>query len=630
MRKVTLNKIELTNFKGFAQAEKFFGTNERISAENGQGKTTLRDAWFWLLGFNVTDVIPCHNNKEIPNLEIKVCAEITIGDNGGECSYILCRTQKELWKTNRDAGIEEKVNNESAYFIDGTPFTLRAYKEKIAELFAVPYEKLQMLCQKEYFNTDNGEKWKWTNRRKELFEIGKVDELLLDLVNKECYCLIAGDIKKKYTTTEIKKAIRKELSGYSAEKDKNAILIADKQNELAKYAAYDFAALEAEKATLESQITDAMLAGSKKVQNERLLALQDEQSQITQKVYSIRAENARQTGDLQNKISYLSGELSTTQRRAESLKADMATAQSAVENLEAETDALSKKEWNGETTCPTCGQPLLAERVEESKQLFEKEKAAKLETFSKNIDERFEFLTTAKKQLSEYRTAYAAMRDQKTAYEQELAKLDISEQMKPLNDRLAEIAKEIAAITAEDRAEHDVSAVIEPLKRRVAEINSILGYKRLIADMTARIEALKALNKEFTDKEMTAKEKVRQLDDYVREQVQLVTDVINSKFGNGVSFSLFSDLYAGSEHEIKEECICVLRGKTYTEMSYGERFFADLEVTKSLQEQYGVNLPIFLDNAECYTGDFTAEQQLISLYAKKGDYLPGVKIEVIL
>lgn len=630
MRRVTLNKIELANFKGFAKAEKLFGATETISAENGQGKTTLRDAWFWLLGFNVTDVIPCHDNKEIPNLEIRVCAEITIYDNGDECSYVLCRTQKELWKTNRDTGIEEKVNNESAYSIDGTPFTLRAYKEKIADLFSVPYEKLQMLCQKEYFNTDNGEKWKWTNRRKELFEIGKVDELLLHLVDKECYCLIAGDIKKKYTTTEIKKAIRKELSGYSSEKDKNAILIADKQNELARYAAYDFAALEAEKASLEIQITDAMLAGSKKVQNERLLALQNEQTDITQKVYSIRVEHARQTGELQSKISLLSGEFATTQRRAESLKSEMASAQAAVEKLEGFIEDLSKKEWSGETTCPTCGQSLPAERIEESKSLFEKEKAANLETYSKNIDERFEFLGTAKKQLSEYRTAYASMRDQKTAYEQELAKFDVSEQLKPLNDRLSEISAEIAAITAEDKAERDVSAVVEPLKRRIAEINSILGYKRLISDMTARIEALKAMNKELTDKEMAAKEKVRQLDEYVREQVQLVTDVINGKFKNGVSFSLFSDLYAGSEHEIKEECICVLRGKTYTEMSYGERFFADLEVTKSLQEQYGVNLPIFLDNAECYTGDFNAEQQLISLYAKKGEYLPGVKIEVIL
>lgn len=630
MRKVVLNKIELANFKGFAQAEHFFGAVENISAENGQGKTTFRDAWFWLLGFNVNDVIPCIDNKEIAKLEIKVCADVTIIDGAVESGYILTRSQKELWKTNRDTGVEEKVNNESAYFIDNTPFTLRSYKDKLAELFGVPYEKLQMLCQKEYFNTDNGEKWKWSNRRKELFELGKVDEILLHLVESEKYSLIAGDIKKKYTTTEIKKAVRKELSGYSTEKDRNAILIADKQNELAKYAAYDFAALEAEKASIESQITDAMMSSAKKVQNEQLLVLQEKQSELTSKVYSIRAEHARKTGDLQTKISYLTGEMATTQRRAESLKNDMLRVQSEIEALETESDTLSKKEWNGETVCPTCGQPLPEERVAESKKLFESEKAKRLDTISKNIDERFEFLTASKKQLAEYRTAYAAMRDQKTAYESELKSLDITEQLKPLNDNLAEVSAQMEAITKQEKAKTDVSAIVEPLKRRVSEINSLLGYKRLISDMNARIETLKELNKEITDREMTAKEKVRQIDEYVREQVKLVTEVINGIFKNGVSFSLFTDLYAGSEHEIKEECICVLRGKTYSEMSYGERFYADLEVTKSLQEQYGVSLPIFLDNAECFTGDVAAEQQLILLYAKKGEYLPGVKIEVIL
>ena len=59
--KIVLNSIELQNFKGFAKASKFFGGEQEIvAAENGQGKTTLRDAWFWLLGFNVNDIIATH------------------------------------------------------------------------------------------------------------------------------------------------------------------------------------------------------------------------------------------------------------------------------------------------------------------------------------------------------------------------------------------------------------------------------------------------------------------------------------------------------------------------------------------------------------------------------------------
>lgn len=631
--KIVLNSIELQNFKGFAKASKFFGSEqETIAAENGQGKTTLRDAWFWLLGFNVNDIIPSRDNKEIPNLDIVVTAEVSITDTTGECKYTFSREQKEVRKTNKDTGIEEKVNNESSYFIDGTPFTLRNYKEKIAELFGVPYDKLQMLSQKEYFNTDNGEKWKWVNRRKELFELCKVDELLADMVNDERYSLIAGDIRKKYSTTEIKKAIAKELKGYAADKERNTILISDKQNEIAKYNGIDFVALETEKAGIESQITDAMVANAKTVVNEKLAKWQEGKAILTEQIFRIRAEDAHTRGELEAKISALNAELTKTQSRAESLKADMASAQSSVKSLEEEVAKLTASEWKGDTICPTCKQTLPAEVVEESKRNFEADRQSKIKSASELIDSKLDFLLTAKDTLAEYRETYANLRSQKTAYENQIAEIKTADKLAPLEEQLQEINAQIGACKAADAEANkkDVSAVVEPLKRRVSEINSLLGYKKIIAEFASRVDQLKELNRELTDREMTAKTKVRQLDEYVKEQVKTVTSTINSIFHNGVSFSLFSDLYAGSEHEIKEECICVLNGKTYNEMSYGERFFADLEVTKALQAQYGVSLPIFLDNAECFTGEVEAEQQLILLYAKKGALLDGIKIEVIL
>ena len=128
---------------------------------------------------------------------------------------------------------------------------------------------------------------------------------------------------------------------------------------------------------------------------------------------------------------------------------------------------------------------------------------------------------------------------------------------------------------------------------------------------------------------MLCKQKNRQLDAYVQAQVRLVTDIVNSKFSNGVSFSLFNELYANSEHEVSEECVCMLNGKTYDEMSYGERFIADLEVTKALQKENGVNLPLFLDNAECVTRDYAAEQQLIELFACRDKHIDAIKIETL-
>ena len=631
MNKIVLEKIELANFKGFAKADKCFDRDDEvIRAENGQGKTTLRDAWFWVLGFNVSDVIPCRDNKEIPNLEISVSCEISVSDGVSDCRYVLSRTQKEIRKTNKDTGAEEKVSNESAYFIDATPFTLRTYKDKIAEIFGVPYDKLQMLCQKEFFNTDNGEKWKWSNRRKELFELCKVDELLADMLDRDCYALIAPDIRKKYSTTEIKKAVRKELAGYATEKERNAVLIADKQNEMAKYNAIDYDALETEKAELESRITDIMVSGAKKAENEEIVKLQSEKAELTANLYKVQAECAHEVGELDSKITFLTGELMSIQSKAETLKNDMKSAQSLVEKLEADIATLEASKWSGETVCPTCGQPLPAGTVEESKKRFEQDRTQKIETYGKNIDEKLAFLASGKAQLENFRETYRNLVSQKTEYEAQRKAVDVEGKTAEIKSRISVIASRISDISNMDRQANDVTEIVTPLRRRVSEINSTLGYRKIVSDFAARVEQLKENNRELTDKEMVAKTKVRQIDEYVREQVKLVTDVINGKFGNGIEFSLFTDLYAGSEHEIKEECICVFNGKTYSEMSYGERFFADFEVTKVLQNEYGVSLPVFLDNAECFTGNVSGEQQKIKLYAAKGEYLAGVKIEVIL
>lgn len=631
--KIKLNRLTLTNFKGFAKADKFFSDREEIAAENGQGKTTLRDAWFWLLGFNVNDVIPCKDNKEIPNLEIKVEAEISITTSTGEFTYNLTRVQKELRKTNKDTGIEEKVNNESTYFIDGVPFILKTYKDKIAELFCVPYEKLQMLCVKEYFNTDNGEKWKWAHRRKELFDICHVDTVLAEMTSKECYSLIAPDLAKRLSTTDIKKAIKRELSGYATEKERNAVLIADKQNEMAKYGSYDFAALEEEKAYLETKLTQLTLQAAKgdSNSNEELNTLQQQKSELQTKLFSLRAAVAHDKSDLDTKITFVLGEMRKIQTKGEQLKQEMQAAKTLVQKLEAENDKLEISTWSGSTVCPTCGQPIPQDRIEASRAAFEKDRTERIAANSKTIDEQIDYLSGAKTALTELRDTYATLSSQCDAYKAELAeKSKPNKEIADLSEQIAKIEELIKGITAEERKETDISDIIAPIKQRISELTTLISYKKIVADFAARVEQLKALNRDITDKEMLAKTKVKQIDDYVREQVKLVTDVVNSKFGNGVSFSLFSELYAGSEHDIKEECVCMLHGKTYSEMSYGERYYADLVVTEALQTEYGVNLPIFLDNAECYTGEVKSDRQLIMLYAKKGVFLDGVKIEVIL
>ncbi len=627
MSKVLVKSIDLTNFKGFAKLHKDFDkTKETIMAENGQGKTTLKDAFFWVLGFNhIGNVIPSKDNKEIPNLEIK--ATLILDIDGVE--YVLDRTQREVWKTNKDTGVDEKMNNESIYSMDGIEYIYKNYKAKIGELFGVDYEKLLMLSEKEFFNS-NTTKWGWAERRRTLFELCDINNILKDLVENEEYSLIKEDVRKGYSTTEIKKSIAKEQKGYKEEKERNLILVSDKQNDLSKYNSVDFESIDREKTEIENKITELSLQSAKQKVNSAIAELEKEKSDKEIALSRLKVEDIHSKSDIENKSSLIQSELKKLSSRAEDVKEDIRIEKVRVESYEKQKTDAENSQWNGSLICPTCKQPLPETMIETAKSNFELEKTNKLNKLEEQIKNSKSFIDSSEKQLDQMRENYKILRGQYDDYQVELTNFVGNPNIAIIESEIESIKSQINNILKESQVDKPNDVLIDEYKDKLKVLNEQLSFRKIIQLTTDKIEELRNRNLELTDKEMLCKTKIKQLDAYIQAQVKLVTDIVNSKFENGVSFSLFNELYANSEHEVSEECICVLNGKTYDEMSYGEKFIADLEVTKTLQREHKVNIPLFLDNAECVTRDYFAEQQLIELFASRNKFIDGIKIETIL
>lgn len=88
--------------------------------------------------------------------------------------------------------------------------------------------------------------------------------------------------------------------------------------------------------------------------------------------------------------------------------------------------------------------------------------------------------------------------------------------------------------------------------------------------------------------------------------------------------------YIRTEKVVLKKIVFVFIIKRYSALSAGEKNIANLEVIKVLQDYYGVNLPIFSDNAESITIKYDMPSQIIELYAQKGKTLDNVvKIEDI-
>ena len=116
----------------------------------------------------------------------------------------------------------------------------------------------------------------------------------------------------------------------------------------------------------------------------------------------------------------------------------------------------------------------------------------------------------------------------------------------------------------------------------------------------------------------------------MKQETDIIVDTVNDKFKNGVSWALYKEIYKNGEGGIEEDCVCMYNNKRYSALSNGEKNIANLEVVKTLQEYFGVNLPIFSDNAESITIPYNVDNQVVELFARKGAKLENVvKIENI-
>ena len=289
-----------------------------------------------------------------------------------------------------------------------------------------------------------------------------------------------------------------------------------------------------------------------------------------------------------------------------------------------ELNNIEKTEFNSDLKCSLCGQALPQDKVANAKNEFEKEKSNKIIKYSELINKNNELINTKNIEIAEQRENYKIKLEEYNKLKAEFETMENVEDVGlGLSERIESLKKEIASISSTN-IEKPLENEMRALQDKIKELNNAIVYERVINESKERVKELKQENIELADKVALCERKEKALEDYIREQVSLVNNTINNKFSNGVSFTLFNELYKGGEGGLEETCICMYNGKVYSSMSTGERYLADLEVVKTLQKEFKVNLPIFCDNAECFTKEYEADQQIIEMYAEKGKKLDGV------
>lgn len=112
------------------------------------------------------------------------------------------------------------------------------------------------------------------------------------------------------------------------------------------------------------------------------------------------------------------------------------------------------------------------------------------------------------------------------------------------------------------------------------------------------------------------------LDEFTRKKVSYLEESINSKF-ELVKFKLFNILKNGG---LEEVCEATYNGIEYgTSLNTGARINCDLDIIDTLSKEFGLSVPVFVDNTESVNDLHPINSQMIELRVTKNKNL---KVEV--
>lgn len=615
MKRITLLSMDIQNFKGCTGRTIDFTDKTKICGANATGKTTIFDAFTFLLfnrdslGSSDFDIRPLDaDGKMIDNIEISVKARISVDDE----EFELKKVQKQKWVKKRGTDSREFQGNINEFEINGYPKSQKEFKEFISKI--VDEDVFNLITNPAAFNS-----LPWKKQRETLMKfVGDfTDEQIAGTFGERYATLIpelriasTDDILKKYT--KAKSLLNKTMVELPARIDE-----VSKQLVIA-----DVGALEVEKAAKEAELSkvEADLSGgngktgeinSKREEIMNLkFHLSEIQNKANQKLFDDSAQIREEVDKKREVVENLQRELSELRSSGRTVQAEYQAHENDVKRLLDEWKVEKAKiipEF--ETICHACGQELPEDVRKKNIADYEARKKAhdkKLADITKAGSESAKLRDEAKDKWGTFESAVKTyeqkIEEAKRVYGEEKSKLDkipkvadISNnaEYKATNEKISALEKEITELSSvvSDNAELEAKKSI--LKDEIAEI----AGKILAADnskVKERIAELEAEQKEVGQKIANQEMMIDLVEDFIRTKMNMISEKINEMF-KIVSFKMFAEQINGG---IKETCECTVNGVPLSSLNNGHRIVAGLDIIHSLSNLYGVSCPIFVDNAE--------------------------------
>jgi DNA repair exonuclease SbcCD ATPase subunit len=586
--RIKIKNLKLQNFKGIKDLTIEFKDTTNISGDNAVGKTTIFDAYSWLLwdkdSLNRKDfsIKPFDKNgQEIHNLESMVEGTLEFDDE----EITLKKIYKEIWTKKRGSTQAEFTGHTTDYYINSVPIKKKEYTDRLATV--IDEENFNLLSNPLYFNQILDK-----NKRREVI-LGLIDEVKPEDIIAKNKNLEELNLET-YTVDELKKIAKD--SAKKINKDIESIPARIDELNKSKVKDIDFGALDFRKRGILPAIKeiDTKLADvSKSAEGmtevaEKITALQKEKTDLTEKFQE----------DLL-KVKNKNNEIKATELRekaeAEEAKKKLEVFKESIEKLRKEWQEVHQSQYQGNFKCPTCGQDLLPDQIEKTMANFNKKKSEKLAS----IEERAKDL---KIKIEECEIVIYVVKEYKTE--------DLPtepERLKEIDQEIAETKERLNSFSLTDKTE--LLKKKDELNKELDEVNRELSLKGQDDKIDERIKELESQEKDLAKAYEEQQRIIYLCEEYTKTYVELVSDKINDSF-NLVKFKLFENQINGG---ITETCEVTLDGVPYSDLNNAAKINAGLDVINTLSDKLNLKVPIFIDNAESVNELIKTDTQLVRL-----------------
>lgn len=651
MKTITLKKLSLLNFKGIRQLKVDFSNTTNIYGNNGTGKTTLFDAFLWLLfgkdscdrkDFEIKTLDS--NNQAFHKMSHEV--EATINVDGDEVT--IRRTYKENWPTKKGTATETFSGHTTNFYWNEVPLALNEYQKKISAI--VDEQLFKLLTNTGFFAS-----MKWQEKRNVLEQIAG------DITNEMVLESVTGDFTELIKALNAGKSLseyRKEISAKKKlirdEKDLLPSRIDEAKRSLPEPVDYEMAQ------TLLTNAQGALNNVESQLSNQTL-ALQEKQNLINGKMREVQnltnqaneikmAEHSKvQQGKSDRQVSINNQKSIGAGKRQELAAVDreLSADETTRINLVNKKNELTQK-WHAvnneqlifnenEFKCPACKREYAATDVEAKKteltanfnqdkssrlsQITEQGKkyAAEIEEIEKRIS-----VNTAKKQaiqveIDELVKKVQDMESENTA----LSANDeqVFNEALAANKEYQQIISKINELNIEISTPIDATDNTDLLNKKTALANQITEYKARLSTKEYRVKIEDRIT-ELTSQESTMAIELANYEgiefsimQFEKAKMDMLEARVNSMFGI-VKFKMFETNINGGQEPC---CIALINGVPYSDANTASKIQAGVDIINTLSKFYNISAPIFIDNRESVIKLPDTNSQLISLIVSEAD-----------